>query len=140
MVVEENELPTAWIPVDCFRLQWTKVRVDHSGAGPLVGPLVGMTCAIRYATDGDAGTGGMDRGRLLDAMDRELAAALEEPRHVLKMNYDAVEAASSAGTAAALTTNIFWSDVAFEPVTVEGERLQRMATVEVFGYVEAGDR
>ena len=67
-LVDENELPTAWIPVDAFRLQWTGLQVNR--AGPL--PLVAMECSIQYATDGSSGNGGMDRGRLLAAMGRTL--------------------------------------------------------------------
>ncbi len=51
-------------------------------------PLVTMECEIRYATDGDSGNGGMDRGRLLAAMDAELVAAVgAAPQNVVKMNY-----------------------------------------------------
>ena len=71
-MVDENELPTAAVPVDAFRLQWT--RLDVTSASPL--PWVAMECSIQYATDGTAGNGGMDRGRLLAAMDAELASAL----------------------------------------------------------------
>jgi hypothetical protein len=85
-LVDENELATASIPLDVFRLQWTKLQVNS--ASPL--PWVAMECAIRYATDGNAGNGGMDRGRLLAAMDAELASALAaEPRAVPKLNCSA---------------------------------------------------
>jgi len=81
-LVDENELPTAWVPVDAFRLQWAGLQVNR--AGPL--PLVAMECSIQYTTDGSSGNGGMDRGRLLAAMDAELASALgTEPHTVPKM-------------------------------------------------------
>ena len=63
-LVEENELPTASVPADAFRLQWTALQV--SSASPL--PWVAMECSIEYATDGSPGKVGMDRGRLLAAM------------------------------------------------------------------------
>src|SRR5437763_1818729 len=68
VLVEENELASAFEPVDAFRLRWTGLKVDSQGEMP----LVAMTCEIRYATDGSAGNGGMDRGRLLAGMDAEL--------------------------------------------------------------------
>lgn len=127
ILVEENELASASIPPDAFRLQWIGMRVDS--AGPL--PLVAMECAIRYATDGSTGSGGMDRGRLLAAMDAELASALRaEPRAVPKQNF---AAATSTGT------NVFWVDPVFGAVSAKGERLERTVTVEVFAYEEAGE-
>lgn len=127
VLVEENELPSASIQPDAFRLQWTGLRVD--GGGPL--PLVAMECAIHYATDGSAGSGGMDRGRLLAAMDAELVSAIcAEPRAVPKQNYVAAKM---------LATNVFWGEPVFGAASAIGERLERTVTVEVFAYVEAGE-
>ena len=133
MLVDENELPTAWIPMDAFRLQWTKLHV--TSASPL--PLVEMECTIQYATDGSSGNGGMDRGRLLAAMDAELASALAaEPHTVAKLNYAAV----GAGVAPIATgTNVFWADPVFGAASAVGERLERTATVQVFANQEAGE-
>jgi hypothetical protein len=132
-LVEENELPSAWIPVDTFRLQWTELQVNS--AGPL--PLVSMGCSIQYVTDGSSGNGGMDRGRLLAAMDAELASALgAEPHTIPKMNY------SAAGDGVAPTTmgtNVFWADPVFNAATAVGERLVRTTTVQVLAYQEAGE-
>lgn len=132
-LVAENELPSAWGPVDAFRLQWTGLQVN--AAGPL--PLATMGCSIQYATDGTSGNGGMDRGRLLAAMDAELASALgTAPHTAAKMNY----AAAGAGVApAAMGTNVFWADPVFGEAAVVGERLERTATVQVFAYQEAGE-
>jgi hypothetical protein len=132
-LVDENELPSAWVPVDVFRLQWTGLQVNC--VGPL--PLVAMECSIQYATDGTAGNGGMDRGRLLAAMDAELGAALgAEPHAVLKMNY----AAAGAGVApTAMGMNVFWADAVFGVATAVDERLERITTVQVFAYQEAGE-
>jgi len=133
VLVDENELTTTFQPVDTFCLHWTGMRVDTGSALP----LVTMECAIRYATAGSAGNGGMDRGRLLAAMDGELTAAIgEQPRHAVKCNYAGV----SVGVAAVpMATNIFWGYVAFGAVTTAGERIERVATVEVFSYQEAGE-
>ena len=132
-LVEENELVSASLPADVFCLHWTTLSVDAKGALP----LVTMECAIRYATDGSSGNGGMDRGRLLAAMDAELLSAVSTaPQHAVKMNY--VGAAGGLG-AAAMATNVFWGDAVFGAVTVNGERLERAATVAVFCYQEAGE-
>lgn len=137
VVVEENELASAWGPAGVFSLRWTDVKVDREGAVP----LVGMTCAIRYAVDGDASAGGMDRGRLLAQMDAELGAALGAGdagigvRNARKMSYSGL---GSGGAAVALGTNVFWGDLVFGAAVVLGERLERVATVAVFGYLEAG--
>jgi hypothetical protein len=133
ILVEENELPSAWIPVDAFRLEWASLHVDSEG--PL--SMVTLECSIRYATDGDAGNGGMDRGRLLAAMDAELATALAATPHTTqKKNYSA----ASVGVAPlAMATNVFWADPVFGAITSVSERLERTATVQVFAYQEAGE-
>jgi hypothetical protein len=135
VLVEENELVSAYQPVNVFCMHWTGLSVDaQSGL-----PLVTMTCQIQYATDGDAGNGGMDRGRLLSGMDAELAAMVNAaPHKTVKMNYVAA-AGSSGQPPVAMATNLFWGDVAFGPVVVNGERLERVATVEVFSYQEVGE-
>jgi hypothetical protein len=131
VLVEENELPAGVAPADAFRLRWTGLRID--AAGPL--PLAALTCEIRYATAGSASNGGMDRGRLLAALDAELSSALAAPpQSAAKMGY------SSTAAPAALATGIFWADPAFGPAASDGERLERVATVEVFCYREAGER
>jgi len=133
VLVEENELASAYQPVDAFCLRWTGLSVDAKGSLP----LVTMVCEIRYATDGDSGNGGMDRGRLLSGMDGELVAAVSAaPPNVPKMNYVAVAGGSGPVT---MATNVFWSDAVFGAATVNGERLERVATVEVFSYQEAGE-
>jgi len=129
VLVEENELPSDAVPVDAFRLRWTGLKVDTQAALP----LVTMSCEIRYATDGNAGNGGMDRGRLLAAMDAELATAVATaPRCAAKMSYLTAPPATMA-------TNVFWGEAVFAAAVVTDERLERVATVEVFCYQEAGE-
>ena len=134
VLVRENELPTAFQPVDAFSLRWTAMRVDTFS--PLA--LVAMECEITYATDGTAGNGGLDRGRLLAAMDGELTTALSiAPHSAAKMNYSGV--AGTGAAAVAMGTNIFWSQATFAPTTIAGERIERVATLQVFSYQEAGE-
>lgn len=133
VLVSENELVSAVELPDIFRLEWTALRVDANGALP----LAAMRCEIRYCTDGGAMRGGMDRGRLVATMDAELVSALgTRPHSAAKMNY-AVTA--QGGSPSAMATKIFWGDVVFSDLTTEGERLERVATVEVFSYQEAGE-
>jgi hypothetical protein len=129
-LVDENELPTAFVPMDAFRLQWTGHHVNT--ASPL--PWISLECTIRYATDGSVASGGMDRGRALSAMDAELTAALSAAPHAVpRMDY-------SATPPTEMSTNIFWSDPVFSAAVINHERLERTATVQVFGYQEAGER
>jgi hypothetical protein len=133
VLVDENELPSAWVPVDAFRLEWTALHVDTEG--PL--SMVTLECSIRYATDGSSGNGGMDRGRLLAAMDAELATALSATPHTTtKMNYSA---AIDGVAPVAMATKVFWADPTFSAATAVGERLERTATIQVFAYQEAGE-
>ncbi|SNS33224.1 hypothetical protein SAMN05421770_101536 [Granulicella rosea] len=130
VVVVENELPAASVDglslTDVFCLRWTALRVE---AGAL--PLAAMTCEVRYGTDGTTGAAGMDRGRALAAMDAELAFALQtEPQSAPKLSFV---------TGVVRGTNVFWSDPLFGPVATHGERLERVATVEVYSYQEAGE-
>jgi len=130
VLVEENELATDVERPDTFRLRWTELKVEqHSDL-----PLATMRCEIRYATAGNSGNAGMDRGRLLAAMDAELSAAINAaPQRAAKTNY-------AASPATPMQAGIFWSDVSFNPAQPKDERLERVATVEVFSYQEAGER
>ncbi len=134
VLVVENELPGASVdgiaPAETFCLRWIGVAVDAKNAGP----LVTMQCEIRYASDGTAANAGMDRGRGLAAMDAELASALaSSPMHAAA--FSASEIAGGGATIdAQLGWNVFWGPAAFGRATMNGERLERTATVEVFGY------
>lgn len=133
VLIEENELVTDAAATDVFRLRWTGIKVDVLGAPP----LATVSCEVHYATAGTPVNGGMDRGRMLSAMDAELTAALRTmPHHVVKTEY----AASGAGVApVAMATNVFWSDASFGAVKVAAERVERVAAVEVFCYQEVGE-
>lgn len=132
-LVDENELPTASPPTDAFRLAWTKLQVTTASTLP----CVAMECDLHYATAGTIANAGMDRGRLLAAMDAELAAALaQDPHTVPKLNC----AAAGPGVApVAMATSVFWADPVFGPVATVDERLERTATVQVYAYEEAGE-
>jgi hypothetical protein len=130
VLVEENELAVESWPNDAFRLRWTELSIDVDDEMP----LAALRCEIIYATSGNTGNGGMDRGRLLAAMDAELAMALNQsPQNAIKQDYTA------ASGPASLKTKIFWGEATFGPLTLTGEQLSRTATVDVFSYQEAGE-
>ena len=128
LLVEENELAmgTNVDPQGTFLLRWT----ERHGSTADAMELHSERCEIRYAAEGSGEVAGMDRGRVLDAMDTELLTILQ-PAQVLKQAYD-------TGTAAAMATNVFWSDAAMGPVKMATDRLQRTVTVDVFAWKEAG--
>ncbi len=131
VLVEENELASSFNHRDTFLLRWTDIKIDARASLP----LVTQRCEIRYATAGDPGNGGMDRGRMLSAMDTELAAAINAaPQRTLKQRYVPGEAP------AAMSTSIFWSDLTLAPIHGNGELLERSATVDVYSYNEEAEQ
>lgn len=131
VLVEENELAVEYSPTNVFRLRWTALSANPSDAMP----LVKLRCEIHYSTAGNPGNGGMDRGRLMAVMDAELAAAVSgTPQSATKTDY------ATPSEPQVTQTNIFWSDVTFEPLRFDGEQLERVATVDVYSYQEAGER
>ena len=128
LLVAENELPAiAPATPDAFTMQWTSLSVDLLG-------MAKLTCEIRYATAGSTGAAGMDRGRALAAMDAELRTAVSaEPQNTPLIALTEVQG-GGAITQTSVGTSIFWSGAAFGPTLFRDERLERIATVEVFGY------
>jgi hypothetical protein len=130
VVVEENELAVDYPPLNTFRLRWTELAVHAAGALP----LVRMRCELRYATAGNAGNGGMDRGRLMAAMDAELTTAVsKDPQSAVKTDYAAPTGPQPS------RSNVFWGDVQFGLLTVTGEQMERIASVDLYSYQEAGE-
>ena len=129
VLVEENELPVAVAAADVFRLRWTELAVDAAGTMP----LAKLRCEIAYETAGSAAMSGMDRGRLLAAMDAELVTVLAgETQAAAKMDF-------TQGTPVPDGTRIFWSDPAFGAAVTTGERLSRVVQVDVWSVEGAGD-
>ena len=73
----------------------------------------------------------MDRGRVLDAMDRELRTMLQ-PASAAKQNFD-------ASPVMVLSTDIFWSEPRFGAAVAKDGQITRTAQVSVFALQEAGD-
>ncbi len=127
ILVEENELPAATVLPDVFVLRWTEVSAEDAQGRHVV------RCEIRYATEGSADVGSMDRGRALTRMDEELVAMLA-PQWAVKQSF-ATTPATTMGT------RIFWSAPVLAVVQEIGNALlQRSVTVDVYGYKEAGEQ
>jgi len=133
VLVEENELVSTVTMPDCFRMRWIDASVDPANAMP----IATLTCEVLYETAGNAGNVGMDRGRLLAAMDAELVEALNSaPQTVTKQSYAAL---ANGGVASAMSTNIWWSDAVLGPLVVKADRVARTAKVTVMSCEEAGE-
>jgi len=127
ILVEEAEAPFSPLPNDVFVLRWLGLGVDTD----LDTAMVVAQCEILYSTCGSQSYGGLDRGRLLSAMDEELLSILQ-PFHTAKMNY-------ATATATAMLTNIFWDEPVFGPVMAMRDQLSRSATVTIYSYQEQGE-
>jgi hypothetical protein len=133
VLVDENQITSAAELRDCFRLRWTGLRLNADGAAP----LVAMQCEIRYATAGTADAGRLDRGRTLASMDALLATVVgTTPQSAVKKNFVAL---TNGGTVAEMSSQIWWSDVAFGALAEDSGELRRVATMEVWSYQEVGE-
>jgi len=134
VLVEENELEAGHVPVDCFRLRWGAASVEGNAALP----CVTCTCEVLYETAGTALNAGVDRGRVLAAMDAELAAMVNAaPQRAVKTDFSGL----AFGKAAKLmATSVWWGDAVFGAAEVKGGRVARTASVQVMALQEAGER
>lgn len=128
LLVEDAEAPMMEALEDAFVLRWTTVAPVEG----IPSTLLALGCEMRYETSGTLANAGLDRGRALSEMDRELMAILE-PSWVPKMQYSSVPAVK-------LLTNIFWTEPEFEATTIDRNALQRVAKITVYTFLEAGER
>jgi hypothetical protein len=128
ILVEEAEASMAEPLLDAFTLRWTKLETDLQL--PLA--LAQLTCEIHYASAGTQANGGLDRGRALEEMDYELTQLLC-PSSATKFNYTQTPAMQ-------MNTSIFWSQPIFAGATAVRERMERVATVNVFAFQEQGEQ
>jgi hypothetical protein len=127
ILVEEAEAPFSELPNDVFVVRWLGLGVEKD----LSSMMVAEQCEILYQTCGTQSFGGLDRGRLLSAMDEELAAMLQ-PFFTAKLNYTATPPAT-------MLTNVFWDEAGFAPIVVKRDGLSRSASVMVYSYQEQGE-
>jgi hypothetical protein len=127
IVVEENESAVVVAAPDIFVLRWNALTIDDQHALPLTEQL----CAVNYWTEGTSTNGGLDRGRLLSAMDSDLTQMLGG-LNAAKQNFGATPPS-------AMATRVFWSTPAMEPIVVAKNRISRVAQVRVYSYEEASE-
>lgn len=127
ILVEEAEAPAAQLPVDAFVLRWLGLGIDID----LSSAMVAEECEILYSTCGTQAFGGLDRGRMLTAMDEEIIAILQ-PFYTPKFNY-------AVQPAVAMQTNLFWDEPTFTPINAQRDRLSRSVKVMVYSYREQGE-
>ena len=125
--VEEAEAPQAQPPVDAFVLRWLGLGVDMKSSST----MVASECEILYSTCGTQAFGGLDRGRMLNAMDAEIIAMLQ-PFSTTKFDY-------SVQPAVAMQTQIFWDEPTLSPINVQRDRLSRSVKVIIYSYQEQGE-
>jgi hypothetical protein len=127
ILVEEAEAPAAQLPCDVFVLRWVWLGADMD----LSTAMAAEECEILYSTCGTQAFGGLDRGRMLSAMDEEVLAMLQ-PFYTPKINY-------SVQPPSAMQTQVFWDEPAFAPVNIQRDRLSRSVKVMVYSYQEQGE-
>lgn len=125
--VEEAESPQPLPILDAYALRWT--GTSRLAEMPL--PLMAMSCQIFYSTAGTQSMAGLDRGRVLAAMDAEVEQMLS-PLQAQKMLY------SSTGSTP-MQTMIFWSEPQFEPIVAVRDQLSRIAQVTLWSWQEASE-
>lgn len=127
ILVEEAEAPAAPLPTDVYVLRWLGLAIDTD----LASTMAAEECEILYSTCGTQAFGGLDRGRLLSAMDEEVLGMLQ-PYFTPKVN-------CVTQPPATMETNVFWDEPAFAPVNVQRDRLNRSVKVMVYSYQEQGE-
>ena len=124
ILLEEAEAPTEDVLNDAFTLRWTSLSVTEGSPTK----LSAIGCEIRYATSGSQAIAGLDRGRALSEMDRELSRILR-PLRTQKLDY-------STTPAKVLQTEVFWTEPTFGSLTSHLNQLARVSTVKVFSFLE----
>ena len=128
IMVEDAEAPAAQLANEIFVLRWSAESLDTQ----LPSVLTQMTCEILYASSGSQQNSGLDRGRALTAMDKELIAILT-PLQTPKLNY-------TQTPAAVMQTFVFWSEPEFSVIAIVRDQLVRTAKVTVFSFEEQGEQ
>jgi hypothetical protein len=127
IVVEEAEAPMAEPLPDVFTLRWAGLTAMEE----LPSMLCGMVCEVLYSTSGSQGNAGLDRGRAMAQMDRELLDLLT-PMYTPKVDYTATPSVT-------MQTNVFWTEPVAKPSVVKRDLLSRVVTVTVFEFEEPGE-
>ncbi len=125
VIAEDAELlMTQGEPMDCFVLRWTDETVDRNE--PL--PMHVLRCEVHYATRGTGELAGMDRGRVLAALDSELTQMML-PHSTPLQDF-------TASPATTMTTRVWWSEIEPSAVVVDGDVLRRQVKLTVLALEE----
>jgi len=124
IVLEEAEAAFPQLPNDVFILRWLGLGADMQ----LSSTMIAMECEILYCTSGTQAFGGLDRGRLLTTMDRELSTILQ-PDSTPKFDY-------AVQPALAMQTRVFWDEATFGPINAQRDRISRTVKLTVYAYQE----
>jgi hypothetical protein len=127
ILVEEAEAPFSQNPMDVYVVRWVGIGLDMA----LASPMMAAECEMSYQSAGTQAFGGLDRGRLLSVMDKELIAMLATTR-TQKLNY-------AVNPPVAMSTQIFWEEPVFGPVVPQRDKVGRSVKVRVYCYVEEGE-
>lgn len=127
ILVEDAEAPFGQLPPDVFILRWLGLGVDAD----LSSSLAAEECEIVYQTCGSGSFAGLDRGRLMTAMDTELTAIVQ-PFCTPKLCF-------TATPPVAMLTQVFWDEPSFSPIVTQRDRLSRSAKIVVYSYQEQGE-
>jgi len=127
ILLEQAEAPFPQPPSDVFILRWLGLGADLQ----LPSTMIALECEFFYSTSGTQAFGGLDRGRSLTRMDRDLIAMLQ-PFSTPKFNY-------AVQPAAPLETQVFWDEPVFSPVTTLHDRLSRTARLMAYSYEEQSE-
>jgi hypothetical protein len=128
ILVEDAEAPFAPPPADVFVLRW----LGLAAGAELSSAMIAMECEISYSTSGSQAFGGLDRGRSLTRMDRELLEILE-PFATAKFNY-------AVQPPVPMQTQVFWDEPSFTAATAQRDRLSRAVRVVVYSYEEQNEQ
>lgn len=130
VLVVENEPATATpLLANAFHLEWTSLA-GALGQDSAKRSLLALSCSIRYGTSGTL-DGGVDRGRVMAALDRELLEICS-PGRTTKLDY-------TQTTPADLGSNVIWTKPQLKPVETDrktGMLLVRNAELTVFFFPE----
>ena len=129
IIVAENEVAdSAEILPEAFYLAWGAASAVAS-TERLHLPLLKLTCEITYWTQGSQDLSSQDRGRTLAKLDEELLS-IAAPAHVALKDFSQTPPAD-------LGANIFWTAPSLATSKLDGNKLTRIATIEVFSHMEA---
>ena len=127
ILVEEAEAPFSQLPDDVYVLRWTGISYDIDNGQV----MAAAACEIVYQTCGTQSYGGLDRGRVLCAMDEEILSILQ-PLCTPKLDFTNTPPSS-------MLSSLFWGEPSFSSTLVQKDRLSRTVRLTIYSYQEQGE-